>query len=302
MHLARDHFGVKPLYYYFDAGSNVLIFSSELKTILANNAYKKEIDSESLNTLLSFRYNPAPHTIFKNIFKLKAAHYLTFNFRGKIAEHRYWYKPQRIKHDISKADAIEEYKRLLHQAVRRQLLSDVPVGLLLSGGLDSAVLGYLMTRYNSTPVKTFTVGFEGKGDFNETEHARETAQLINSEHHEILINKKIYLDTFYKSFYNVEEPIAESTIPALNCVSNLASQFVKVVMSGQGIDEPMSGYKRYYGEQVFSRYKSVLPFIPVELLSKTFPRNHTLSRSAHAVKYKNDLERFVGIYTIYTND
>ncbi len=300
LYLVRDHFGVKPLYYYFH--SNKLIFGSELKIILANRVYNKEINSEALNTLLSFRYNPAPHTIFQNIFKLKAAHYLTYNFNGQIEERKYWCKPQKIKHAILKEDAISEYQQLLQQAVKRQLLSDVPVGLLLSGGLDSAVLGFLMSKNNSTPIKTFTVGFEGKGDFNETEYAKETSQLINSEHREVLINKQIYLDAFYKSFYYVEEPIAEATIPALNCVSRLASQHVKVVMSGQGIDEPMSGYKRYYGEHIFSKYKSLLPFIPVGLLSKAFPRNHTLARGAHAVKYKNDLDRFVGIYTIYTNE
>lgn len=300
LYLVRDHLGVKPLYYYFS--DNKLVFGSELKVILANTAYNKQIDLEALNTLLSFRYNPAPKTVFKNIFKLKAAHYISYDFNNNIEERKYWCKPQKIKHDISKEDAIAEYQRLLQQSVKRQLLSDVPVGLLLSGGLDSAVLGFLMAKYNATPVKTFTVGFEGRGDFNETEYARETAALIKSEHHEVLINKQIYLDTFYKSFFHVEEPIAESTIPALNCVSKLAAQHVKVVMSGQGIDEPMSGYKRYYGEHIFSKYRGLLATLPVDLLSKTFPRNHTLSRGAHAVKYKNDLDRFVGIYTIYTKE
>ena len=300
LYLARDHFGVKPLYYYFN--DNKLVFSSELKVILASTAYDKQIDLESLDALLTFRYNPAPYTVFKNIFKLKAASYLVYDFEGHIEEKKYWSKPQRIKHNISKEDAIAEYQHLLQQSVKRQLLSDVPVGLLLSGGLDSAVLGLLMSKYNATPVKTFTVGFEGKGDFNETGYAKETARLMNSEHHEILINKKIYLDTYYKSFYHVEEPIAEPTISALNCVSKLASKHVKVVMSGQGIDEPLSGYNRYYGEYIFSKYRNLLRLIPVDLLSKAIPRNHTLSRGAHAVKYKNDIERFIGIYTIFTKD
>ena len=300
IYLVRDHFGVKPLYYYFN--SNTLIFSSELKTILSNPAYKKEIDLSSLNTLLSFRYNPAPQTIFKNIKKLKAANYITYGFNGEIKECSYWNKSQKINYTISKEEAIEEYRTLLEQAVKRQLLSDVPVGLLLSGGLDSAVLGFLMSKYNSTPIKSFTLGFEGKGDFNETQYAKETAELIHSEHHEVLIDKKIYLETFNKSFYHVEEPIAEPTIPALYCVSALASQYVKVVMSGQGIDEPMAGYKRYFGEQLFSKYKNFLQLTPVSLLSKTFPRNHTLARGLHALKYKNDLDRFLGIFTIYTDE
>lgn len=300
LYLARDHFGVKPLYYYFN--SNKLVFGSELKVILANKAYKKEVDLKALNTFLSFRYNPAPQTIFKNIFKLKAASYLVYDFNGQIKEQKYWNKPQKINYQLDEQDAIEEYRHLLQQAVKRQLLGDVPIGLLLSGGLDSAVLGYLMSQLTSSPVNTFTLGFEGKGDFNETEYAQETARLINSEHHQVLINKEIYFQTFYESFYHVEEPIAEPTIPALNCVSALAAKYVKVVMSGQGIDEPMAGYKRYFGEQFISSNKRVLNLLPLNLLSKTFPRNHSLARGLHAMKYKNDLDRFIGIFTIYTED
>ncbi len=300
LYLARDHFGVKPLYYYFN--SKKLVFGSELKVILANKAYNKEIDLNALNTFLSFRYNPAPQTIFKNIFKLKAASYLVYDFNGQIKEHKYWNKPQKINYRIDEQSAIEEYRHLLQQAVKRQLLGDVPIGLLLSGGLDSAVLGYLMSQFTSNPVNTFTLGFEGKGDFNETEYAQETARLINSEHHQVLINKEIYLQTFYESFYHVEEPIAEPTIPALNSVSALAAKYVKVVMSGQGIDEPMAGYKRYFGEQFLSSNKKLLKLLPLDLLGKTFPRNHTLARGLHAIKYTNDLDRFIGIFTIYTED
>jgi asparagine synthase (glutamine-hydrolysing) len=300
LYLARDHFGVKPLYYYFN--SNKLVFGSELKVILANKAYNKEIDLNALNTFLSFRYNPAPQTIFKNIFKLKAASYLVYDFNGQVKEQKYWNKPQKINYQIDEQSAIEEYRHLLQQAVKRQLLGDVPIGLLLSGGLDSAVLGYLMSQFNTSPVNTFTLGFEGKGDFNETEYAQETARLINSNHHEVLINKEIYLQTFHKSFYHVEEPIAEPTIPALNSVSALAAKYVKVVMSGQGIDEPMAGYNRYFGEQFLSSNKNLLKLLPLDLLGKIFPRNHTLARGLHAIKYKNDLDRFIGIFTIYTED
>ena len=300
IYLARDHFGVKPLYYYWD--SNIFIFSSELKTILSNSAYKKDIDLNSLNTLLSFRYNPAPQTIFKKIYKLKAAHFISYNLNGELKESKYWRTPQKINHHISFEDAINQYRTLLQQAVKRQLLSDVPVGLLLSGGLDSAVLGFFLSKFNSAQLKTFTIGFEGKGDFNETQYAKETANLIGSQHHEVLINKKIYLETFNKSFYHVEEPIAEPTIPALYCVSALASQYVKVVMSGQGIDEPMGGYKRYFGEYLFSKYNRLLQFAPLELIKKVFPRSHTLERGLYAMKYKNDLDRFIGIFTIYNDD
>lgn len=301
LYLVRDHLGVKPLYYHYNSG--IIVFSSELKVILANKAYNKEVDLQSLNTLLSFRYNPAPDTIFKSIFKLKAAHYLEYDFEDKsLTFLNYWSKQQKINYNITKQEAIEEYRVLLRQAVKRQLLSDVPVGLLLSGGLDSAVLGFLMSNDSDKKIPSFTIGFEGKGDYNELAYAKQTAQLINSDHYETTIDKNTYFDLFYKSFYHVEEPIAEPTIPALNCVSALASNHVKVVISGQGIDEPMAGYKRYRGEQMLVRYKSILPFIPLNLLKKIFPRSHTLARGIYAANFNDDLDRFIGIYTIYTDD
>lgn len=297
--LARDHFGVKPLYYFAD--NKRLVFGSELKVILDSPAYEKEIDLDALNTLLTFRYTPSPKTIFKGIYRLRPGHFIEYDFQC-LNEKRYWNQAQKIDHAISQPDAIAEYQRLLQQSVKRQLLSDVPVGLLLSGGLDSAVLGHLMAENCRTRVKTFTVGFEGTGDFNETGYARQTAELIGADHHEIIINKGDYLRSFHRSFYHVEEPIAESTIPALDNVAQLAHQHVKVVMSGQGIDEPMSGYKRYYGEYLFSKYKKILPIVPVNALARIFPRNHTLARGRHALQFKNDLDRFIGIYTIFTDD
>lgn len=301
LYLVRDHFGVKPLYYFFNGVA--LIFSSELKVIIANKCYEKQLNFSAINTLLTLRYNPAPDTVFKNICKLEAAHYIEYDIENKsLNVCKYWQKPQKINYQISKLDAIEEYRDLLQQSVKRQLLSDVPVGLFLSGGLDSAILGFLMSKYSNGQIKSFTIGFEGKGDFNELAYAKETAQLIHSDHHETLINKKEYLDLFYNSFYHIEEPIAEPTIPALLCVSSLASKHVKVVISGQGIDEPMAGYKRYKGEAFLNRFKLFLPLIPLNILKKVFPRSHTIARGAYATKFNDDLDRFIGIYTIYRND
>lgn len=301
LYLVRDHLGVKPLYYFFNG--NTLIFSSELKVILANKSYYKQLDFSALNTLLTFRYNPAPDTIFKGICKLKAAHYAEYIFdKRSLSLIKYWHQQQKIDYKISKQDAILRYRDLLQQAVKRQLLSDVPIGLLLSGGLDSAVVGFLMSKYGKEPIKSFTIGFEGKGDFNELRYAKETARFIKSDHYEVQINKADYLDSFYNSFYYIEEPIAEPTIPALMCVSTLASKHVKVVLSGQGIDEPMAGYKRYKGEQMITRFKSLLPYIPLNLIKKFFPRNLALARGVYATKFTDDLDRFIGIYTIYTDD
>ncbi|MFX0066670.1 MAG: asparagine synthase (glutamine-hydrolyzing), partial [Candidatus Hermodarchaeota archaeon] len=179
--LARDHFGVKPLYYTLSNGR--LLFGSEIKTILQDASVKKEFDYEAFNSFLTFRYNPSPQTLFKNIKKLFPAHYLKVTAKDSIKLKSYWDYLPKTNSVISEREAIEEYQRLLHSAVRRQMISDVPVGLLLSGGVDSAVIGYLMQKETSEKVKAFTIGFPGKGDFNELDDAFRTTELIELEHY-----------------------------------------------------------------------------------------------------------------------
>ena len=302
VYLVRDTFGVKPLYYYIDGDK--LIFGSEIKIIKNHPVYSKAtaIDMGALNTFLTFRYNPSPQTLFQGIYKLKAASYLEYNSEGEALFHNYRSDVQMINHGISEAEAIEEYKCLLEQAVRRQLLSDVPVGLLLSGGLDSAVLGFLMSRYCNYPVQTFTVGFHGNGNFNEVSDARQTASLIKSEHHDIFMDREQYMQFFYDSFYHTEEPIAEPTIPALFYVSQLASQHVKVVLSGQGADEPMAGYRRYKGEKLLAKYQKLLNMLPLSLAAKFLPCNNAIDRGIYSSQFSEELDRFIGIYTLFTPD
>lgn len=300
IYLVRDQFGVKPLYYY--AAADQLIFGSELKVILANPAYRKAIDTNSLNTFLTFRYNPSPQTLFQNINKLEGGHYLAYGLNGDSKLCNYWSYNPTTNTDISETDALVEYKRLMEQAVKRQLLSDVPVGLLLSGGIDSAVIGFLMARNMDKPVDTFTIGFTGKGDYNELDDARQTASLINANHHDLLIGQDDFLNFFYNSFYYTEEPIAEPTIPALYYVSKLAAKHVKAVMSGQGADEPLAGYKRYVGEKFIKDYGQLLSHLPAKVISAMFPANGSLARGIYALTFKDELDRFVAIYTLFTPD
>lgn len=296
--LARDHFGVKPLYYSFLKGN--LVFGSEIKTILAHPDSERNLDHTSLHSFLSFRYNPSPQTLFSGIRKLHAGHYLKISSDQAPVIQSFWnYQPETNLH-ITETDAVEKYQQLLEQSVKRQMISDVPVGLLLSGGVDSAVIGQLMNQFSSRKIKTFTVGFVGKGDYNELDDARISSEFLKSEHHEIQITQKEYLDFFFQSFYYTEEPIAEMTIPALYYVSKLASQSLKVVLSGQGADEPLAGYKRYRGEKLISRYAALLKTLPTRQISKAFPRNERLRRAAFASGFANELDRFIAIYTIFT--
>ena len=300
LYLARDHFGVKPLYYHIS--DNKLIFASELKVLLRSGV-KKSINLAALDSLLTLRYNPSPQTIFENIHKLNPASYLSYDIvkhEWKKTEYR---KPKyNINTTISETEAAEEWNRLFEAAIKKQLLSDVPVGLFLSGGLDSALVGKIMSKYVNYPINTFTVGFKGEGNYNELEDAKITADLIGSDHSAEFISQDQYLDYFRQSFFHTEEPIAEPTIPALFHVAKMASRKVKVVLSGQGADEPMAGYKRYYGEHLISKYAPLLRIIPYNLARQFLKSNESFQRGIYSLQFKNELERFLAIYQIFTPD
>lgn len=296
--LARDHFGVKPLYYM--AAGQRLIFGSEIKAILEHPAVSPMLDYEAFDTFLTLRYNPSPQTLIKGIEKLYPGYCLKYSANGEVTLRSYWNYRPRTNTRITEPEAIEEYQRLLEQAVQRQMVSDVPVGLLLSGGVDSATIGHLMQQCTGEPIKTFTIGFSGEGSYNELEDARASARHIGSDHHELTLSKNDYLKFFIDSFYYTEEPIAESTIPALYYVSHLAAQHLKVVLSGQGADEPLAGYHRYLGERYLNRYSFLLNSLPARAIAYLLPRNERIKRAVYASRYPDELNRFLAIYTIFT--
>lgn len=296
--LARDTFGVKPLYYSLTTKS--LTFASEIKAILQNRNYKPEFDYDAFGSYLTYRYNPSPQTLFKNIYKLKPGEFLEYKFNGEYKLNYFEQSVPKLNQNISEQDAVEEYSRLLSLAVKRQLTSDVPVGLFLSGGIDSAVLGYFMNENNYKGYNSYSVGFSGKGNYNELDDAKITSDYLKVYSTSVSINQNDYLNFFYKSFYYLEEPIAEATIPALYYLSSLASKDVKVVLAGQGADEPLAGYRRYYGESKMSRYQSILNMLPLKMISGIVPRNERLKRAAYASQFDSEIERFLAIYTIFT--
>lgn len=296
--LARDHFGVKPLYY--SLANERLRFGSEIKTILCDPDFRREISLPSLQSYLTFRYNPSPQTMLQDVMKLPPAHYLRIQPGRAVEIDTFWdYQPVQ-NNGISENEAIEEYQRLLEQAVKRQMLSDVPVGLFLSGGVDSAVIGKLMSEASDKPVQTFTIGFEGNGDFNELDDARKTATLIGSDHRDAIISQQEYFDFFMDSFYYTEEPIAQTTIPALYYVSKMAAESLKVVQGGQGADEPLAGYARYIGGKYISEYGAFFKWIPLQTIAGALRRNEKLQRAAYASTFNTDVGRFLGIYSIFT--
>lgn len=239
--LARDRMGKKPLHYALHQGG--LIFGSEIKAILAVHPELAEIDPEGLLQYFYFGYIPDPHSVFQLIHKLPAGHLMEF-CKGEVKIRRYWDLPEYGTHPpISEEECVEELERQLEEAVRIRLISDVPLGALLSGGVDSSIVVALMARASSAPVKTFSIGFQAER-FNESEYARMVAERFGTDHHELVLDPNLEETLSYLS-QMMEEPFGDSSMLPTYYVCRMARQKVTVALSGDGGDELFAGYDRY---------------------------------------------------------
>ncbi|MBS1745945.1 MAG: asparagine synthase (glutamine-hydrolyzing) [Bacteroidetes bacterium] len=244
--ICRDRAGVKPLYYYKNDG--LVLFASELKSLHQHPSFYKEIDVNSLSLFLQYSYIPAPHTIFKNTYKLKPAHYLKLDLQTqKITESRYWdvcdyYNKPTL--NISDEEAIEEVEKLLKSAYEYRMVADVPVGLFLSGGYDSTSVAAILQKNRSEKLKTFTIGYNEAG-YNEAPEAKKIASYLGTDHHEWIIGAKEAEDVFHKLPEIYDEPFADNSVVPTALVSKLASRYVKVSLSADGGDEVFAGYNKF---------------------------------------------------------
>ena len=282
--LARDRMGKKPLHYATVNGR--LFFGSEIKTILAVAPDLAEVNPEAILQYFYFGYIPDPLTAFKQIHKLPPGHLLEYS-AGKVAIHQYWELPAFGTRDAgSEEECLEELERRLAEAVRVRLISDVPLGALLSGGVDSSIVVALMARAGTGQVKTFSIGF-GKRDFNEAEYARQVAERFGTNHHELVVEPNI-TETLAMLSHMLEEPFGDSSMIPTYYVSKLARQHVTVALSGDGGDELFAGYDRYAINLRRSRYgippwlgrvyrSHVYPVLPQNLRGRKFAWNISLS-------------------------
>ena len=250
--IARDRIGIKPLYYTVVDGN--FIFSSEIKCILECGV-GKTIDKIALANYFALRYIPAPRTIFEGIKKLEPGHYMVIR-NGNIEKKRYWrleYKPN----DGGEEYFTEKVLEMLKTSVRRRLVSDVPLGAFLSGGIDSSTVVALMSELMDEPVKTFSVGFEGE-ELDETPYARIVAEHFGTDHHEIFVDIND-LSILPKIIYHLDEPLADPAVIPTYLISELARKKVKVVLTGEGGDEAFGGYEKYLHEQRMLKILSCLP-------------------------------------------
>ena len=290
---ARDMFGIKPFYYTFMGES--FIFGSEIKAFLDHPEFKKKLNEEALAHYLSFQYSPTEETFFKDVFKLPPAHYFTFK-DGKMEKTRYWrpnFEPQ---------DGVLDYfaditDNTVRESVAAHKIADVEVGSFLSSGIDSSYIAEA-----AKVDKTFTVGFESPdGDrYNEISYAKDFAKTINVENISKVITPEEYWTSFPKIQYHMDEPLADPAAIALYFVSRLASEHVKVVMSGEGADELFGGYRIYQEPITLTAYDK-LPFPVRRVISKIcerLPQKHGINYLVR--RGKTIEERFIGNASIFS--
>lgn len=253
--LARDRVGIKPLYYSIT--DKFIVFASEIKAILADPSIPREIDLDMINRFLTFYYMPGHRTLLQNIHKLLPGYYL-ISREGKTEIKQYWDLTfPTTSPACSLEDAIARLNTLLRETVQVHLLSDVPVGFLLSGGIDSTALLSFAAEESNRDISTFTIGFEGEKFADERPYARLAAKQFGTKHYETTITAKDFLDFLPQYVWHMEEPVCEPPAIALYYVSRLAKEHVKVLISGEGGDEAFAGYPNYRNFIWLERIKKV---------------------------------------------
>ncbi|MBK8812070.1 MAG: asparagine synthase (glutamine-hydrolyzing) [Acidobacteria bacterium] len=241
--IARDRFGVKPLYYHHDEDGN-LYFGSEIKTILEAGAIRPELNYDALPDQFANHGTSRDQTLFKNVRRLLPGHTLTWN-DGNLAIGEYWDLKFEPKFEPrSDTEFVDEWREMFRRAVKLRLMADVPLGMFLSGGIDSSAIAAMMSTMVDEPIKTFSVGFRER-EANEFEYARIVAKAFGTDHREITITPQQFFDELPNLVWHEDEPIGFIASVPLYFVSKLAQEHVKVVLTGEGSDEILAGYARY---------------------------------------------------------
>jgi asparagine synthase (glutamine-hydrolysing) len=259
---ARDRLGQKPFFYTHHRGR--LIFGSEIKAILQDHTIPRELCNEALHHYLTLQYVPDPVSIFKNISKLPPAHTLVCDASGLHIQ-RYWDVAYVPKLEINEEEAAEELYRLLENSVRRRLISEVPLGAFLSGGIDSSIIVGLMAKFTDRPIKTFSIGFTHES-FNELPYARYVANKWKTEHHELIVDFDRVEDMLPKIVASFDEPFADSAALQTYYLAKMTRQYVTVALSGDGGDELFAGYPRYWLDPLVKPYAACPRFFTQSLV------------------------------------
>lgn len=295
--LARDPFGIKLVYYRTDAGR--LYFASEMRALRAVTEQSLDVDPVALNLFLRYRYTPSPYTIHNGVHKLPAGTKLVAQDGNIVVSRWYNFKPTPFAERMSTRDAVEELHTLYQGAMRRHLISDVPVGLLLSGGIDSGLLLALM-NLNGHSWPTYSVGYGAGYADDELEDAAETASTLGSKHTSVRITRSVFEETLPKIVRALEEPIATSSIVPMYFVCERARHDVKVGLIGQGPDELFGGYRRHLGV----RYGALFAGLPswmrdsIASIINVLPRNEAFKRGAQSLAIPDRIRRYQNVLSL----
>lgn len=277
--VARDRVGIKPIYYHFRNGR--LIFGSELKALLVSSEVRRDVDLGAVRNYLALRYVPGPGSLIQGVRKLPPGHFMEFE-RGAVAVKRWWTPPaaSMVEHDLDPAQAQAVFGEAIRLAVRRHMISDVPVGVFLSGGIDSTLIAALMAENGSEPVRSFTIGFPGLSN-GDCRRARRTAEIIGSQHRELECQASD-MALLPDIAWSLDEPVGDAIVVPMYVLSREASKDVKVVLSGEGADEMLGGYmfhrklvqierlKRFVPNWGFTLGAKAMQLMPVSLLERHF--------------------------------
>lgn len=259
--IARDRLGIKPLYYRLTSDS--LLFGSEIKVLLANGDVRPEFHSAVLPEYLAFGYLSGEQTFYKGVRKLMPGHWMEVSAKRAVDIQQYWDLDVSTTHaSRDEAYYVRTYREMLEQAVGSHLMSDVPLGVFLSGGVDSSAVAALMTKIRRSPIETFSVGYTEQS-YSELPYARIVAKHLDSIHHEVMVSEADFFDTLPQLIWHEDEPVVWPSSVSLYFVARLARERVTVVLTGEGSDETLGGYSRYaftLKNQAFDQiYRSMLP-------------------------------------------
>jgi len=288
--VARDRLGIKPLYYYYD--ENVLVFSSELTSLVQHPAIAREIEPRALYQYLAAGIVAAPLTMFKNVRQLMPGQLMNLE-NGELSFKTYWHIPEVEYSDLSEKEAAGEIRQMLELSVREHLLSDVPVGAFLSGGIDSSAIVALMAQASDQPVPTFSIRFEEDG-YDESYFARLVAERYNTDHHELTVHNSGFNESFLRSMITYHgQPSADSSAIPTFILSSFARDHVKVALSGDGGDECFAGYSHYSWLQYIDRL-----YIFPKLLRKIVLKLCYVLAKASLLGHSSRLRQFINALEI----
>ncbi len=299
--VARDPFGIKLIYYRLT--ERQLFFGSEVRAVLAGMNESPDADPDSLSLFLRYRFTPSPHTIFRGVRKMAPGSMLICERGTASVRHWYQFRPALFAPPKSDDQVRDELSELYKQSMKRHLLSDVPVGLLLSGGVDSGLLLALMNLYGSS-WRTYTVGYGSTFADDELLDAEKTAARFSSTHTPVLLNRETFEAALPAIVSQLEEPIASSSIVPMYFVCQRAREDVKVALIGQGPDELFAGYRRHLGVRYGQYWASIPEWMraPLAAMIAALPRNEMLKRGLHSLDVPDRTERYQQVLSLLPGD